>query len=243
MNKSFVHSYFPNSNPLGERFADNEPTEPGENKSAGYQIVGVVSDAKYNSLRREVKPTFYTPNIGGDAFFELRTATDPTAMIPAIRNIVSHENQDLALFRIATQSQAIDRQVFSERLTAQLASFFGLLALVLACLGLYGLLSYEVTRRTREIGIRMAIGAQSHNVVRLVVGKAVALIIAGAAIGIAVALGVTRFMSSFLYGVKAGDPITLLAVAVLLAVVALAACYIPARRATKVDPLVALRYE
>ncbi len=243
VNKSFVRSYFPNINPLGERFGDHEPTEPGEDKSAGYRIVGTVSDAKYNSLRREVKPTFYTPNIGGDAFFELRTATDPAAMIPAIRNIVSHENQDLALFRIATQSQAIDRQVFSERLTAQLSSFFGLLALVLACLGLYGLLSYEVMRRTREIGIRMAIGAQSHNVVRLVVGKAVALIIAGAAIGIAVALGVTRFMSSFLYGVKAGDPITLLAVAVLLAVVALAACYIPARRATKVDPLVALRYE
>ncbi len=243
VNQSFVRSYYPNINPLGERFADNEPTEPGENKSPGYQIVGIVSDAKYESLRREVKPTFYMPNIGGDAFFELRTATDPTAMIPAVRNIVSHENQDLALFRISTESQAIDRLVFSERLTAQLSSFFGLLALVLACLGLYGLLSYEVTRRTREIGIRMAIGAQSHNVVRLVVGKAVALIVAGAAIGIAVALGVTRFMSSFLYGVKAGDPITLLTVAVLLAVVALAACYIPARRATKVDPLVALRYE
>ena len=243
VNQAFVRSYYPNSNPLGERFADNETVEPGENKSAGYQIVGIVSDAKYNSLRREVKPTFYIPNIGGEAFFELRTATDPTAMIPAIRNIVGHENQDLALFRISTESQAIDRQVFSERITAQLASFFGLLALVLACLGLYGLLSYEVTRRTREIGIRMAIGAQSHNVVRLVVGKAVALIIGGAAIGIAVALGVTRFMSSFLYGVKAGDPITLVAVSVLLAVVAMAACYIPARRATKVDPLVALRYE
>jgi predicted permease len=243
VNESFAHSFFPDVNPLGERFADNEPMEPGEPKNPGYQIVGIVANTKYNSLRREVQPTFYIPNIGGDAFFELRTAGDPTAMIPSVRNIVSHENEDLALFDISTQTQVIDRHISSERLTAQLSSFFGLLALVLACLGLYGLLSYEVTRRTREIGIRMAIGAQSHNVVRLVLAKAVALIIAGAAVGIAVALGVTRFLSSFLYGVKASDPITLLAVAALLALVALAACYIPARRATKVDPLVALRYE
>jgi ABC-type antimicrobial peptide transport system permease subunit len=165
------------------------------------------------------------------------------ALIPVVKNIVTHENQDLALFRIATQEEAIQQQVFAERITAQLSSFFGLLALILACLGLYGLLSYEVTRRTREIGIRMAIGAQSHNVVRLVLSKAIGLVVAGAAMGIAVAAGVTRFLASFLYGVKAGDPITLLAVAVLLAAVALAACYIPARRATKVDPLVALRYE
>ncbi len=243
VNEAFVHSYFSDRNPIGERFANAEPTEPGEPPSPGYVIVGVVANAKYNRLRRDIKPTFYTPQVGGDAFFELRTAVDPLTLVPAVRKLVTGENEDLALFRIATQAQAIDRQVFSERLTAQLSSFFGLLALVLACLGLYGLLSYEVMRRTREIGIRMAIGAQSHNVVRLVVGKAVALIIAGAAIGIAAALAVTRFMSSFLYGVKAGDPITLLAVAVLLAVVALAACYIPARRATKVDPLVALRYE
>jgi predicted permease len=243
VNELFVHSYFPNSNPLGQRFADNEPTEPGENKRPGYQIVGIVANAKYNSLRREIHPTFYIPNIGHDAFFELRTTTNPTAMISAVRNIANHENQDLALGQLSTQTQAIDRQIFSERLTAQLSSFFGLLALVLACLGLYGLLSYEVTRRTREIGIRMAIGAQSHNVVRLVLAKAVALIVAGAVAGIAVALGVTRFLVSLLYGVKPGDPITLVAVAVLLAVVALAACYIPARRATKVDPLIALRYE
>jgi predicted permease len=243
VNESFAHSFFPNVNPLGERFADNEPIEPGEPKSPGYQIVGIVANTKYNSLRREVQPTFYIPNIGGDAFFELRTAGDPMAMIPSVRNIVGHENEDLALFDISTQTQAIDRHISSERLTAQLSSFFGLLALVLACLGLYGLLSYEVTRRTREIGIRMAIGAQSHNVVRLVLAKAMALIIAGAIVGVAVALGVTRFLSSFLYGVKASDPITLVAVAALLALVALAACYIPARRATKVDPLVALRYE
>ena len=117
------------------------------------------------------------------------------------------------------------------------------MALVLACLGLYGLLSYEVTRRTREIGIRMAIGAQPQNVMKLVLGKALLLTAAGAAVGLAASVGITRLLTSVLYLVRAGDPTTLLAVAGLLAVVALAACYIPARRATRVDPLVALRYE
>jgi predicted permease len=243
VNRAFIRSYFPKTNGLGERFADMERPEPGDPKRPGYQIVGVVGDAKDYQLRREVTPAFYEPNIGGEAFFELRTATDPTSMVSAVRNIVNHESEDLALYRISTQTQAIDRQLSNERITAQLSSFFGLLALILACLGLYGLLSYEVTRRMREIGIRMAVGAQSHNVVGLVLTKAVGLIVAGAIAGIAVAVGVTRFLTTFLYGVKAGDPLTLAAVAALLALVALAACYIPARRATKVDPLVALRYE
>src|SRR6185369_12168941 len=151
-----------------------------------------------------------------------------------VRKLVNSENEDLALFRISTQTEAIDRQIKSERITAQLASFFGLLALVLACLGLYGLLSYEVARRTREIGIRMAIGAQSHNVVRLVLARAIALVLAGAVVGAAAALGVSRLLTSFLFGVKTGDPITFVAVAALLGMVTLAACYIPARRATRV---------
>jgi predicted permease len=241
-NQIFVQQYLPGVNPLGVVFGDGQ-SAPGEPKYPGYVVVGVAGNAKYGSLRREIKPTFYTPITGSQAFFELRTATDPMALIPTIKNIANHENQDLAIFRIATQEQAIDKQVFAERITAQLSSFFGLLALVLACLGLYGLLSYEVTRRTREIGIRMAVGAQSHDVVGLVLTKAVGLIIAGAIAGITVALAVARFLASFLYGVKAGDPITLLSVAALLTAVALVACYVPARRATKVDPLVALRYE
>jgi len=243
VNQEFVRVYFPDRNPIGERFADSEPTEPGESPSPGYVIVGVAANAKYNRLRRDIKPTFYAPQVGGDAFFELRTAVDPLTLVPAVRKLVNNENEDLALFRISTQTQAIDRQVTNERVTAQLAGFFGMLALVLASLGLYGLLSYEVGRRTREIGIRMAIGAQSHNVVRLVLAKAVALIVAGALVGTATAFGVARLLTSFLYGVKAGDPITFATVAALLAVVALAACYIPVRRATRVDPLVALRYE
>ena len=243
VNQTFVRKFYAGVNPLGQFFGDSIPDDPAEPRDPGYVVVGVTGDVKDYTLRRNIMPTIYVPNIGGDAYFELRTAGDPTAMVPAVRNIVTHENQDLAMFRISTQTEAIENQLASERMTAQLSSFFGILALVLACLGLYGLLSYEVTRRTREIGIRMAIGAQSHNVVRLVLGKAIWLILAGAVAGIAVALGVTRLLASFLFGVKAGDPITLVGVAALLAAVALAACYFPARRATQVDPLVALRYE
>jgi ABC-type antimicrobial peptide transport system permease subunit len=133
--------------------------------------------------------------------------------------------------------------LFQERLIARLSSLFGLLALLLACIGLYGLLAYEVTRGTREIGIRVALGAPSGEVLGRVVRHGVTLAIAGAAIGISASLAVTRFLGSMLYNVKPGDPVTLIGVAVLLLLVALAACYIPARRATRVDPLVALRHE
>src|SRR6266404_755554 len=130
-----------------------------------------------------------------------------------------------------------------ERLVARLSSFFALLALILACVGLYGLLSYEVSRRTREIGIRMALGAHPGSVLKLVLRQGIVLAIVGAAAGIGVALGVTRYLTSMLYNVHANDPLTMIAVALLLTFVALAACYIPARRAMRVDPLVALRYE
>lgn len=130
---------------------------------------------------------------------------------------------------------------------ARLSSFFGalalVLALVLACIGLYGLLSYEVARRTREIGIRVALGAQTRDLLRVVVGQGILLVLIGAAIGIAAALGVTRFLAAMLFGLNANDPVTFIGVAVLLTLVALLACYIPARRAMRVDPLVALRYE
>jgi ABC-type antimicrobial peptide transport system permease subunit len=144
---------------------------------------------------------------------------------------------------VTTQSQQIDRLLFQERLVARLAGFFGVLALVLACIGLYGLLSYEVSRRTREIGIRMALGAQPERVRKLVLRQGIALALGGAAAGIGVALGATRYLGSMLFNVRASDPLTMSAVAVLLALVALAACYIPARRATRVDPMVALRHE
>jgi len=142
-----------------------------------------------------------------------------------------------------TESEQIERSLFQERLIARLSSFFGALSLLLACIGLYGLLSYEVTQRTREIGIRMALGARPPDVLHIVVRQGVGLSAVGAIIGILVALGATRYLASLLYGVRPFDPPTFLAVTLLLGLVALAACYIPARRASRVDPLVALRYE
>ena len=175
--------------------------------------------------------------------FELRTAASPTALVKSVREIVSQAGDNLPLTDVRTQTEQIDQILFQERLMARLSSFFGALALVLACIGLYGLLSYEVSRRTRELGIRMALGAQRRNLLRLVVGQGILLVLIGAAIGIAAALGVTHFISSMLYGLHANDPVTFAAVAILLTLVALAACYIPARRAMRVDPMVALRHE
>jgi predicted permease len=242
VNQSFVRTYFPSENPLGQVFGDSPAEDPWP-AFPGYQIVGVVGDAKYNNLRQSINPTIYQAVSDGEAFFELRTAADPTSLIPAVRNNVNRVDSNLALVRIDTQKGQIDQQLSQDRMVAQLSSFFGLLALVLACMGLYGLLSYEVTRRTREIGIRMAIGAQAGNVIRLVIGQAVVVAAFGAVAGVAISLGVTRLLTTLLYGVKPGDPTTLLSVMALLVMVAVVACFLPARRATKVDPLVALRYE
>jgi predicted permease len=245
VNQSFVRSNFPNDNPIGQRFGggdDPENPDPNHCKDPGWQIVGVVGDAKYNNLRRKIQPTIYIP-AGDSGIFELRTAGDPVSAIPAVREVLQHSGFDLPLFDVKTESQQIDELLFQERLIARLSSLFGLLALLLACIGLYGLLSYEVARRTSEIGIRMALGAQAGNVLRRVVGRGISLAAIGAAAGIAASFGVTRFLGSLLYDVKPSDPMTLAGVTSLLLFVALAACFIPARRATRVDPLVALRCE
>ena len=243
INQAFVAKFLGKENPLGKHFGQSVGGENGEPKSSGYEIVGVVRDAKYSTLRQEITATMYVPQSGMPASFEVRTAADPQALLPAIRRVVADLNANIPIFLITTESDQIDRLLFQERLIAHLSSFFGLLALVLACVGLYGLLSYEVSRRTREIGIRMALGAQERDVLRLVVKQGLTLAFVGAVAGIAVALAVTRYLTSMLYGDHANDPITIASVAALLCLVALAACYIPARRATRVDPLVALRYE
>ena len=242
VNQAFVEKYLGKENPLGKQFGESAAGPDGP-ASPGYEIIGVVRDAKYNSLRREIHSMMYMPQSFGGASFELRTAADPQAILPAIREAVAKVNTNLPLFDVKTESEQIDRLLFQERLVARLSSFFALLALILACVGLYGLLSYEVSRRTREIGIRMALGAHPGSVLKLVLRQGIVLAIVGAAAGIGVALGVTRYLTSMLYDVHANDPLTMIAVALLLTFVALAACYIPARRAMRVDPLVALRYE
>jgi predicted permease len=250
VNEAFVRKYFPSQNPLGKRMTQGNSSNTsgggaavGKPKSKRWQIVGVVGDTKYNNLRREIHPTVYVPLIGGGAKFELRTAADPAALIPAVRDVVKRADSNLPIFGVRTQKRSIENLLSRERMIAELSSFFAALALVLACIGLYGMLSYEVNRRTREIGIRMALGAEKADVLRMVIGQGLKLVVIGVAIGIAGALALTRFLSSLLYGVKPTDPLTFIAVSLILIAVALLACYVPARRAVKVDPMVALRYE
>lgn len=244
VNKRFVEKYYAKSNPLGQRFGQREANaKTGAPADPGYAIVGVVDDAKYQDLQSDIDPTVYMPSSGGDVTFEVRSTMSTGALATVVRNVVSQMNSNLPVIAVHTETQLINELVSDQSMIAQVSGFFGVLALGLACIGLYGLLSYEVSRRTREIGVRMALGAQHGDVLRLVVGQGLLLAIAGAVVGIGVALGVTRYLASLLYGVHADDPATMAGAAVLLALVALAACYIPARRATRVDPMVALRYE
>jgi predicted permease len=242
VNETFVKRFLPGRNPLGQHIEEGLPEEPGKQRGPGWVIVGVAGDAKYSSLRTDIAPTMYMPWVGS-AGFSIRSSGDPKQLIGAIRDIITRRDSNLAMYQVATESEQIDQQVFMEKLLAQLSSFFAALALVLACAGIYGLLSYEVTRRTREIGIRMAVGAQGRHVLSIVIRHGVMLALIGAVIGCAASFGVTRLLQTLLYGVRAGDPVTLIAVAVLLIAVSLVACWLPARRATRVDPLVALRYE
>ncbi len=247
VNEAFVRAYFPNVTPLGQAFGAYVPgvngdPSPDETASAGWQIVGVVRDVKYDSLRNSIAPTIYVPASEGGSF-ELRTSRDPIKVAPEVRAVVRQAGSDIPVVNIRTQTETIERQLYQERLVARLASLFGVVALLLAAIGLYGLLAHEVTRGTREIGIRVALGAPTGQVLGRVVRQGVMLAAFGLAIGAAGSLAVTRLLGSMLFEVKPGDPVTLIGVSLLLMLVALAACYVPAWRASHVDPLVALRHE
>ena len=243
INSQFGKKYFPGMNPIGQRFGSEDGSDPERPKNPGYEVIGIVGNAKYNSLRRDIDPTMYVPLSGQFADFEVRTAGDPKAFTSSIRDIIAQRDANLPMIRVATQTEQIDALLAQERIVAQLSSFFGIVALILACMGLYGLLSYEVTRQTREIGIRMALGAQPSDLLRMVVSQGLVLAIVGAAAGIAAAIAVGRLMTKLLFGVKPADPATLIAVTILLVSVAAVAALVPARRATTVDPVIALRYE
>jgi predicted permease len=244
VNEAFARRYFAKEDPVGRHMGNGEhEDEPAKGPQPGYSIVGLVGNTKYDDLRGELRPTMYLPLVENRAHFELRTAGNPTAIVGLVRDIVSRADKNLPLFEVRTQTEQIEESLFQEQVMARLSSFFGLLALALACIGLYGLLSYDVARRTKEVGIRLALGAERNDVLLLVARRGIALVVAGAAVGIGVALGVTRFLASILYDVPANDLTTIAGVAVLLGLVALAAFWIPARRAMRTDPMVALRYE
>lgn len=248
VNETFAKLYFPNDNAVGKRFTF-DPTKPDE-----VEIVGIAKDAKYTRQRDEVPPTVYASfrqelrGVPG-VTFEVRTTGDPTAGVNAIRHAVSEIDSNLPLNNVKTQVEQADEILGAERLFAKLLTLFGLLAQQLASIGLFGVLAYSVSQRTHEIGIRMALGANRGAVMRMILWQGMVLALLGIALGLVGAYVLTKYLESWinlqqmLFGVKVSDPYTYVIIAVLLTVVALVACYIPARRATKVDPLVALRYE
>jgi len=242
INETLARSYFADSNPIGRRIG-------GDEKASGdIEIVGVVGDARYADLRREVPPTIYFPYLQrteqlGPMHFEVRTAGDPKDIVTSVRRVVQSLGENLPLIELKTQTEQIEQSLFHERLFAKLSSFFGLLALVLACVGLYGIMSYAVARRTNQIGIRMALGAARRDILGLVMWETLAMVFIGVALGVPATLAATRLVSSMLYGLKATDPLTIAMSAGVMIVVAALAGYLPARRASRVDPLAALRHE
>jgi putative ABC transport system permease protein len=242
VNEELASRFWPNQDPIGKRLDFEEDS----GKQVWREIVGVVGNVKHKALATEIMPeAYFAYKQGPENFMGLvvRTASDPVSMIPAIRNQVLSIDKDQPVSDIMTMDQRLAKSVASSRFVMLLLGGFSILALGLAAVGIYGVMSYLVTQRTQEIGVRMALGAQKRDVLKLVVGKGMVLAIVGLAIGLVASLALTRLMRSLLFEVTPTDWLTFVITSVVLLTVALLACYIPARRATKVDPLVALRYE
>jgi predicted permease len=242
VNESLARKYFPGLNPIGRTF------EEGLRNPIRIEIVGVCGDAKYDHLRKDPDPTYYSPywqNSNGieQATFALATSLDAKTLAPTLRQVVQSVDRNLPLLDMRTQGEQIAASMQPERIFAGLTGAFGVLALILACIGVYSIMAWMVSRRTNEIGIRMALGARSEQVQGLVLREAAWMTLTGVAIGVAGALALGRVVASLLYGLKSWDPMTFAASALLLILVALGASWIPARRAAGVDPIRALRHE
>ncbi len=241
VNQTMAKRYFAGQNPIGKRYR----VEEGNKLSEPVEIIGIVKDAKYGTLREDILPTGYVPVSQEKAFtsrtFELRAAV-PLALVPSVKSAVAQIDPGISL-EFTTLAAQVDESLSRERLLATLSGFFGALALLLATIGLYGVMSYNVARRRNEIGIRMALGAEQQRVLTMVLREVAILIGAGLTIGLIAALATTRFIASFLYGIKSTDPLTLSIAAGVLAIVAAIAGYLPARQASRLDPMVALREE
>jgi putative ABC transport system permease protein len=231
---------FPDENPLGKRIRswrdENELRE----------IVGIVEDVRYFGRDDEVRGLVYVPHTQTpwrSMLMTVRTHGEPNGVMDGIRGAIASVDKDLAVANLRTMIDSSNRSVASRRLSAILLTAFSILALVLAVIGIYGVMSYSVGQRTREIGIRIGLGAGRGDVVRLILTEGMKLALIGVAGGLALAFGLTRVMKTLLFETTATDPLTFALIPLVLIVVALVACYVPARRATKVDPIVALRYE
>ena len=243
VDENFVKKYFPNENPVGQRFSLGQQLDP----KSTIEIVGVSKPAELTNVHANPRPKAFLayaqfPQYLDTMYFELRTVGEPSTVVSEVRGAVSGIDPGLPLMGLKTQTEQRDKALVQERLFARLSGFFGLLALALAIIGLYGTMAYAVARKTHEIGIRMALGANPGDVLRMVIGRGITLAGTGAAIGIVVAYWAARLASSLIFGVTPDDPWTFAGAAAALVLVALMACYIPARRAMRVDPMVALRY-
>jgi predicted permease len=240
INETAARKYFPNENPLGRHFG-SQLEKRGE-----WEVVGIVRDAKYNSLRDAAPPTVYWPYLQRccpGVVFEVRTAGDPASMTKTVREAVQRVDPNVPLMNVATQTENIETRLGQEKLFAQAYALFGALALLLASVGLFGLMSYNVARRTSEIGIRMALGAQRSDVLGLVLKESMLLVAIGVAIGLGTALAAGRLVTSLLFGLTPTDAGTIALSIGVMVLVSGVAGYLPAKRASRVDPMVALHYE
>ncbi len=242
VNEKFARFYFGNKNPIGKRIGAE-----GEKGPPDYAIVGVAKDGKYASLREETPRFWYIPYeqypMALSLHLYVRTVGDAGKMTAALRRAIQDVDRNVLISDIKTLEMQVDEDLDTDRLLATLSTFFSLLATVLASIGLYGVMAYSVARRTRDMGIRMALGAERSDVLWLVLRQAMLLVAIGMAIGVPVTLALVRLVSSLLFGLQANDPVALTLAVVTLAVVAAVASYLPARRASRLDPMTALRYE
>jgi predicted permease len=236
VNESFARYFWPGDDPIGKRIGTGDQMRV---------VVGVARDSKTRSVSEEPSPYFYLPYLqsyGSNMILEVRTAGDPRAIIPIVRREAATLDPDLPV-QTETMEDAMGVSLLPQRAGATLLGIFSLLGLALAAIGLYGVMAYAVSQRTRELGIRMALGAQTRDIYRVVLGRGLSLMAIGLLVGIALSMLLTRLVRGLLFGVSPVDPLTFGSVAVVLTIAALVASYVPARRATRVDPLVALREE
>jgi predicted permease len=240
INQTMARYFFPNESPIGKRFTIDRPDEPIE-------IIGVVKDAKYETLREGPRRIFYLSFFQGSpkltTTFEVRTVGPPASLAETIKRTMQELDPQVPVLRLRTMNDVVDDSLTRERFVARLSGFFSLFALLLAAIGLYGILSYVVIRRANEIGVRMALGARAPDVIRMVFRESMLLVVVGIAIGLGAALGATRYISNLLYGLAPTDPATISLAVLVMLIVASLASYLPARRASHVDPMVALRNE